>query len=78
MLENLLKDFNLPIEKINQLNKLRKICLEYNIHTNLTSIIKEEEFNIKHILDSIEILNYYELEKKNILDVGSGGGFGGI
>ncbi|BDU67874.1 MAG: ribosomal RNA small subunit methyltransferase G [Candidatus Tyloplasma litorale] len=78
MLEEILKDFNLSTEKIDKLNKLRKICLEYNIHTNLTSITKEQEFNIKHILDSIQITKYYELENKKILDVGSGGGFPGL
>lgn len=78
MLKELIKDFNLSEEKINKLNELRDICLEYNKHTNLTSITDEEEFNVKHILDSLSILKFVDLEGSNILDVGSGGGFPGL
>ncbi len=78
MLEKILKEYNLEKNKIAKLNQLRKIVLEYNEHTNLTSIVKEEEFNVKHILDSISIIKFYNLEKKNILDVGSGGGLPGL
>ncbi len=78
MLKELLKEFNFTDSKIEKLNKLREICLEYNKHTNLTSIEDEEQFNIKHILDSLSILRYYELNNMKILDVGSGGGFPGL
>ncbi len=78
MLENLLKSYKLSNEQVNSLNKLRELCIDYNKHTNLTSITNEEEFNIKHILDSISILNFYDLNNKSILDVGSGGGFPGL
>lgn len=78
MLNELLKDFNLTDEQIDKLNKLREVCLEYNKHTNLTSITDEREFNIKHILDSLSVLKFNVLDNKNILDVGSGGGFPGL
>ncbi len=78
MLKEILKDFDLSDKKINQLNKLREVCLEYNTHTNLTSITDEREFNIKHILDSLSVLKFHNLKGKNILDVGSGGGFPGL
>ncbi len=78
MLREILKDFDLSEEKIDQLNKLREVCLEYNTHTNLTSITDEEEFNIKHILDSLSVLKFHDLNNKKILDVGSGGGFPGL
>ncbi len=78
MLKELLNDFNLSEDKIKQLDKLRDICLEYNSHTNLTSITDVSEFNVKHILDSLSILKFYELNDKKILDVGSGGGFPGL
>ncbi|NQX83485.1 MAG: 16S rRNA (guanine(527)-N(7))-methyltransferase RsmG, partial [Mycoplasmataceae bacterium] len=38
----------------------------------------EKEFNLKHILDSIEIIKHYDLKNKSIIDVGSGGGFPGL
>lgn len=78
MLRELLRDFDLNEEQINKLNKLREICIEYNKHVNLTSIVKENEFNIKHILDSMSILNFFDLNQKKIIDVGSGGGFPGL
>lgn len=78
MLKELLKDFNLSEQKLNKLNKLREVVLEYNQHTNLTSIKDEKEFNVKHILDSLSILKFHNLKGKNILDVGSGGGFPGL
>jgi len=78
MLETLLKQFNLSKEQINKLNQLRIEVIKYNKMINLTSIINEDEFNIKHILDSLSIVNYFQLENKKILDVGSGGGFPGL
>ncbi len=78
MLKEILKDYNLSNEKIEKLNRLREFCLEYNKHTNLTSITDEREFNIKHILDSISIIKFFNLSNKKILDVGSGGGFPGL
>lgn len=78
MLEILLKEFNLSNEKIEKLKKMKKICLEYNKNVNLTSIIDEGEFDIKHILDSIFILKFYDLNNKKIIDVGTGGGFPGL
>ncbi len=78
MLEKLLEEFNLSDEKIQKLNQLRDVCLEYNKHTNLTSITDVEQFNIKHIYDSLLITKIHDLGNKKILDVGSGGGFPGL
>ncbi len=78
MLEKLLEEFNLSLEKIEKLNKLRDVCLDYNKHTNLTSITDVEQFNIKHIYDSLLITKIHNLGNKKILDVGSGGGFPGL
>ncbi len=78
MLKEILKEFDLEPSKIEKLNLLREIVLEYNEHTNLTSITDEKDFNVKHILDSLSILKYVNLDNKKILDVGSGGGFPGL
>ena len=78
MLKELLKEFNLTNNQLTKLNKMREICLSFNQHTNLTSIKDEKEFNIKHILDSLSILKFHNLDGKKILDVGSGGGFPGL
>lgn len=78
MLKKVLNDFKLKENQLEKLNKLRDIVIEYNKHTNLTSITNEDEFNIKHILDSLSILKFHNLNNKKILDVGSGGGFPGL
>ena len=78
MLKNLLKNFHFSEDKIKKLNKLKDVVLEYNIHTNLTSITDKEKFNVKHILDSLSVLRDFDLNNKSILDVGSGGGFPGL
>ena len=36
------------------------------------------EIILKHFVDSLEILNYFDLHKKSLLDVGTGAGFPGI
>lgn len=78
MLKELLNEYNLNDDQIDLLNRLREIVIEYNKNVNLTSIVDEKEFNIKHILDSISIVKYFNLDSKSILDVGSGGGFPGL
>lgn len=78
MLKEILEKYNLNEEQLIKLNNLRDIVLEHNKHTNLTSITNVKEFNIKHILDSISIIDFFDLRNKNILDVGVGGGFPGL
>ena len=51
----------------------------YNKHTNLTTITKEEDFIIKHIIDSVSLLAFVDLKQKTkIADIGTGAGFPGI
>jgi len=57
--------------------------LEYNAHTNLTSITDEKEVYIKHFLDSLSAFKAMEIAKKKVellpgatvIDVGTGAGF---
>lgn len=48
----------------------------WNKKINISSINNEDEFIIKHILDSISGIKF--INDKNIADLGSGGGFPGI
>ncbi len=50
--------------------------LEFNKYVNLTSITDEKEFIELHILDSLTLLPHIS-NCKNIIDVGTGGGFPG-
>lgn len=53
--------------------------LTYNQHTNLTTITEQEEFIIKHIIDSISLLEFVDLkDQSKVIDIGTGAGFPGI
>ena len=53
--------------------------LEKNKYINLTSVNDRDEFIVKHILDSLSVVDLDEFTKaKKIIDVGTGGGFPGI
>lgn len=52
--------------------------IEYNKHTNLTSIKTEEEIYLKHFYDSLMIFKNYDFNNKEYLDVGTGAGFPGV
>lgn len=53
--------------------------LEWNKKVNLTAITDRDEFLIKHVVDSLLVVNLPEFAKgKTVLDIGTGGGFPGI
>ncbi len=66
------------IKNNEKLNKYKDLVLETNKFLNLTAIIDDEEFYIKHFYDCILIGDYFDLNNKVIMDLGSGAGFPGI
>ena len=53
--------------------------LEANEYVNLTAITDPEEFEVKHIIDSLACVDFPEYQSaKKIIDVGTGAGFPGI
>lgn len=55
------------------------LVIEWNQKINLTAIVQEEEFFIKHFLDSISVFKFNKLLNSNkIADIGTGAGFPGI
>ena len=64
-------------KKIDQFYFYMKELLKWNKKINVTSITDENEFIIKHYIDSLTI-NKYVNEKNNVIDIGTGGGFPGI
>lgn len=53
--------------------------LERNQHINLTAIMDDEEFIIKHLIDSMIISKLPEFTKsETVIDIGTGAGFPGI
>ncbi|MBR4306046.1 MAG: 16S rRNA (guanine(527)-N(7))-methyltransferase RsmG, partial [Ruminiclostridium sp.] len=65
--------------QINQLETYMNFLLEQNKVMNLTAITDEEEFIVKHFIDSVSIIpSLYEYNVKSLIDVGTGAGFPGI
>ncbi|MDR1627590.1 MAG: 16S rRNA (guanine(527)-N(7))-methyltransferase RsmG [Oscillospiraceae bacterium] len=72
-------DINITREQIDMFSVYMDFLIEYNKHTNLTSIVNPEEIVIKHFLDSIIINKFIKIGGiQNIIDVGTGAGFPGI
>lgn len=79
-LEDGFKQLNIPYgsEIENKFVKYLKLLKEWNQKINITSIEDDEEIYVKHFLDSILLLSGGSIvEKKSIIDVGTGGGFPG-
>ena len=65
--------------KIVTLEKYMNEILEWNEKVNLTAIKSREEFIQKHYIDSLLCASADEFTNaKNIIDVGTGGGFPGV
>ncbi len=74
----LLEEFGLYEDKISKFERYLNLLLEWNEKFNLTAIIDKDEIEEKHFIDSIELVKYFDLKNKTLLDVGSGAGFPGI
>lgn len=79
MLIDYMKDYGLDTKNIDKFEKYKELILEYNKHTNLTRITEDDEFNIKHFLDSLSLFKTDLFVKdKKIIDIGTGAGFPGL
>ena len=78
---NELKKINIILNnnQIEQFKNYYEYLIEYNSHTNLTSITKKEDVYLKHFYDSILLAKAIDLNNINsLLDIGCGAGFPGI
>ena len=74
-------EFGIKIEpvQIELLSKYKDLVLEWNEKINLTAITNDDDFIIKHFLDSFSLLTLENFDgKKKLIDVGTGAGFPGI
>lgn len=55
-----------------------EFLIEYNKNVNLTAITNFDEVIVKHFIDSIMLLDYVDIGKSSLVDIGSGAGFPGI
>ena len=63
----------------NQLEIYKDFLQEYNRHTNLTTIIEDNDIYLKHFYDSISVIKYINISNiSNLLDIGTGAGFPGM
>ena len=74
----LLEEFGLNKQQISKFNKYLELLLEWNEKFNLTAITDKDEIEEKHFIDSIELVKFFDVKNKTLLDVGSGAGFPGI
>lgn len=66
-------------EQLEKLNIYYEYLIEYNGHTNLTSITERDDVYLKHFYDSLTLNAYVDLTKVNkVIDIGSGAGFPGV
>ena len=79
ILKNLFDEYGISYttEQINQLTKFYKMVVETNEKFNLTAITEENDFAIKHILDSILPISLLP-QNASVIDVGAGAGFPSI
>lgn len=81
LLENALTELNIAYDHqvIDKFITYKDMVLEWNEKINLTSILDDKEFIIKHFIDSIMSASFYKMgELNNIIDIGTGAGFPGI
>lgn len=60
-------------------NNYFHLLIEYNQHTNLTTIIQKEDVYLKHFYDSAALIRKTDFNQiNNFVDVGTGAGFPGV
>jgi 16S rRNA (guanine527-N7)-methyltransferase len=64
--------------QVNIFNEYLSEIKKWNESINLTSIKDDQEFLIKHFLDSISVSQYFAFNNQQVLDMGTGGGFPGL
>jgi len=78
LLEGLM-NIKLSNEQKLQFETYYETLIAYNKHTNLTTITEPKDFIIKHLLDSIWILERRSFKNQiQVADIGTGAGFPGI
>lgn len=68
---------NIEDKQVDEFFKYMNILLEWNEKINLTAITEKNDIILKHFIDCLTILKYFD-NNKNVIDVGTGAGFPGI
>ena len=77
---SLLENYNVPRETFLDFETFISMLIERNEEINIISkeSAKNDVIRNRHIADSAQILEFVDLNSKNIIDIGSGGGMPGI
>lgn len=71
-------NIKLSRQQIDQFILFYEMLIEKNKYMNLTSITEYKDVIIKHFIDSIYLINYFDINNLSVIDVGTGAGFPGI
>lgn len=72
-------DLSISDYQANQLKHFYTLLSEQNKKMNLTALTSEEDFLVKHLLDSLLILKRWSFNPQGrLIDIGTGAGFPGI
>ena len=76
----LLENYNVPRETFLDFETFISMLIERNEEINIISkeSAKNDVIRDRHIADSAQIIEFVDLNSKNIIDIGSGGGMPGI
>ena len=69
---------NVSRETKNRFVVFEELLKNWNRKINLVSSVTISDFRERHVLDSLQLIQYAKTEKGVWLDIGSGGGFPGI
>ncbi|VEU79645.1 16S rRNA (guanine(527)-N(7))-methyltransferase RsmG [Haploplasma axanthum] len=78
--EDIRKSFNILLsdEQLLKFSKYYDKLIEYNTHTNLTTITEKEDVYYKHFYDSLTLIPFVNIKDGSLCDMGSGAGFPSI
>lgn len=72
-------DIDITDKQLEQFQIFFDYLIEVNQVMNLTAITEMKEVVLKHFIDSITVIKYYDFDDiKNVIDMGTGAGFPGI
>ena len=73
------KELNFSVSDLDKLDKFKMELISYNKRYNLISKSTESVIWSRHILDSAQLVKFIDFSsEKNLVDLGSGGGFPGL
>ena len=72
------KNFEDPNKIFSTLMEYKKILLDENNKMNLIGKSTIDDFDQRHILDCLQIINYMPNKDKQVMDIGTGAGLPGV